>query len=334
MNNLEEMIKDGYVKKTKHPSENLYILNYTPKTQYDSFWNDTTLQCRGLIVDSENKIVSRCFKKFFNYSEVKDEADKYLLNKSYTVYEKVDGSLGISYFVKNKPFIATRGSFESKQALKANQILSSKNIKLDENLTYLFEIVYPENIIVVNYGQKEDLVLLGAIETETGKEIDIHDNHFGFNVCEKINCDSINDLDKNKKNFEGYVVKFEDGFRIKIKLDDYVKLHKLLFGLSTRDVWSCMMTGTELDLSGVPDEIFSWIKLTKNSILNEYKKIESDYSNIFNSIVYKDRKEFAEQATKHKYSGILFKMLDNKNYSEILWNIVKPEHSTYKVTNE
>lgn len=334
MNDLENMIKEGYIKKNKHPFEDLYILNYTPKTQYEGFWNETTKSCRGLIVDKYDNIVSRCFKKFFNYSEVKDKADDYLSNSKYSVYEKVDGSLGISYFIKNKPFIATRGSFESDQAKKATQILSNKKIKLDETLTYLFEIVYPENIIVVNYGNKEDLVLIGAIETETGKEVDIHENFFGFNVCEKVYCDSIENLDKSKSNFEGYVVKFEDGFRFKIKLEDYVRLHKLLFGLSSREIWSCLRSGTELDLSGVPDEIFSWIKSTKNTILEKYNQIEYEYQNTFKNIEYKNRKEFAEKALKYEYSDILFKMLDSKSYSNILWDVVKPDYYTYKVENE
>jgi len=334
MNDLENMIKEGYVKKNKHPFEDLYILNYTPKTQYEGFWNETTKNCRGLIVDKNNNIVSRCFKKFFNYSEVKDQADNYLSNSKYSVYEKVDGSLGISYFIKNKPYIATRGSFESDQAKKATQILSNKKIKLDETLTYLFEIVYPENIIVVNYGKKEDLILIGAIETETGKEVDIHENFFGFDVCEKIYCDSVENLDKNKSNFEGYVVKFEDGFRFKIKLEDYVRLHKLLFGLSSREIWSCLQAGTELDLSNVPDEIFSWIKSTKNKIIERYNQIEYDCQNIFRSIEYKNRKEFAEKALKQEHPGVLFKMLDNRPYSNILWDAVKPDYYTYKAENE
>lgn len=334
MNDLENMIKGGYVKKNKHPFEELYILNYTSKTQYESFWNETTQTCRGLIVDKDNNIVSRCFRKFFNYSEVKDQANNYLSNNSYSVYEKVDGSLGISYFVKNKPYISTRGSFESCQAKKATQILSNKKIKLDQKLTYLFEIVYPENTIVVNYGKKEDLILIGVIETETGKEIDIHENFFGFNVCEKIYCDSIENLDKNKSNFEGYVVKFEDGFRFKIKLEDYVRLHKLLFGLSSREIWSCLRAGTELDLSNVPDEIFSWIKSTKNSIVEKYNHIEFSCQDTFRNIKYQNRKEFAEKALKHEYSGILFKILDNRPYNNILWDFVKPDYYTYRTENE
>lgn len=332
MKNLDDMIKDGYIKKSKHPSEDIYILNYTPKTQYESFWNETTMACRGLIVDQNNNPISRCFKKFFNYNEVKDKADVLLSTLDYSIYEKIDGSLGISYFIGDKPQIATRGSFTSDQAVKANEILNSKKIKLDKNLTYLFEIVYPENKIVVNYGQKEDLILLGIIDNTTEEEIDIHQNKFGFDVCEKIHCSSIHELDKSKSNFEGYVVKFENGFRFKIKLEEYVKLHKLLFGLSSREIWSCLRSGTDVELSGVPDEIFSWIKNTKNSIISDYNNIKEEYKNYFEKIYCHNRKEFAEKALKYRHSGILFKMFDKKSFEKMLWDIVEPAYFTYKGT--
>ena len=35
--------------------------------------------------------------------------------------------------------------------------------------TYLFEIIYPENRIVVDYGDYKGLVLIDVIDNETGK---------------------------------------------------------------------------------------------------------------------------------------------------------------------
>jgi RNA ligase len=330
MVDLDKMIFDGFIKKTKHPIYDIYILNYTPKTQYENFWNETTLSCRGLVVDKDNQILSRCFKKFFNYHEVKSYVDSLLPNLNYSIYEKIDGSLGISYFVNNNFYIATRGSFDSSQAIRANKILENKNIKLDKNLTYLFEIVYPENTIVVNYGQKEDLVLLSVIETSTNKEIDIHENNFGFNTCKKINCNSIYELDKNLNNFEGYVVKFENNYRFKIKLDEYVRLHKILFGVSSRDIWSCLASGSGLQLEGVPDEIFKWIREVEQSILSNYKKVESLCKKDFSSIKNKDRKDFALKALKCSHPSVLFRMYDNKPYDNIVWDIIKPDYFTFK----
>jgi RNA ligase len=119
---LDELIAQGYITKRKHPEEDLFILNYTSKTQYERVWNEFTEQCRGLIVDSSMTIRSRCFRKFFNYDEVSSQVNKRISDGvKFDVFEKMDGSLGILYWIKDKPFIATRGSFESDQAIKATQ---------------------------------------------------------------------------------------------------------------------------------------------------------------------------------------------------------------------
>ena len=44
---------------------------------------------------------------------------------------------------------------------------------LDREYTYLFEIIYPSNRIVVDYGSSRRLVLLAAVHTQTGIELAI-----------------------------------------------------------------------------------------------------------------------------------------------------------------
>lgn len=333
MNDLEYLIKNGYINKNKHPVYDIYILNYTPKTQYESLWNETTKKCRGLIVDSDNNPISRCFEKFFNYNEVKKEIEFLIQKKeNFTIFEKYDGSLGISYFLDGQPRIATRGSFDSVQANKANQILEKKysKVKLDPGLTYLFEIIYPENRIVLDYGELEDLVLLAVIDTKSNKELDLYSCDFGFKTCKKYNCPIENIFNSEIDNFEGYVIRFDNGFRFKVKLSEYVRLHKLIFGLSSRNIWESLKDGKDLDLEGIPDEIFSWIKNTKNKILLEYNDIESSCKNVFSKIFNSERKKFAELATENENSSILFKMYDNKEYQNLIWDKIKPDFYTFK----
>jgi len=340
MNDLYNLIKEGYISRTKHPDHKIYILNYTSKTQYECFWNETTKACRGLIVDSNNNPISRCFKKFFNYKEVKKEVDFLLQKKeNFTIFEKYDGSLGISYFLDGRPNIATRGSFTSQQAIKANKILKSKytSIKLDPDLTYLFEIIYPENRIVLDYGQTEDLVLLAVIDTKTNEELDLDliSNNFGFNVCKKYSYSLEHILTNEIDNFEGYVVRFDNGFRFKVKLMEYVRLHKLIFGLSSKNIWESLKEEKSLDLQDVPDEIFNWIKDTKNKIVSEYQSLEQNCKQIFRNLSFlQDRKKFAEIALKSEYYPILFRMYDNKSYKDLIWEKVKPNFYTFKEDND
>lgn len=328
LEDIDRLVSLGYISRRKHPSENLFILNYTPKTQYEGLWNDTTISCRGLIVDSRNEIAARCFKKFFNYEEVRLDADSRLsCGMSFSMTEKMDGSLGILYWVGGHPFIATRGSFDSEQAIKANEILRSKTTdSLDRKLTYLFEIIYPSNRICVDYGQLEDLVLISAINTESGEEVEPHDHPFSFvdKILPEGDFSSIKA--KNLPNKEGFVVRFSDGFRFKIKFDEYVRLHSLIFSISSRSIWKSLSEGARIPLDAIPDEIYAWAKAEEELIKNNYDFLVGEALSVFSSIRHLPRKEFALESLKHRYSSLLFSMLDGKPYEELAWKMVEPEY--------
>lgn len=330
--NIENLIKENYISKRKHPSEDLFILNYTAKTQYEEFWNETTVSCRGLIVDKNYNIVCRCFKKFFNYEQVLNEVNSLInQNKKFEITEKLDGSLGILYWINNNPFIATRGSFESEQAIRANSILYNKYKhvfnQLDKDFTYLFEIIYPENKIVVNYGNKEDLILLGIINNKTGEEYNTDILNI-FNKAKKYQIEeyNFNNLKSlNKENSEGFVVRAECGFRFKIKFAEYVRLHKLIFGINSKLIWESLKEKKELNLEDVPDEIYNWVKCLKDKLCENYKSIENEAISLFKEIKTNDRKQFAHKALEHKFHPILFKMLDKKSYEYIIWKMIEPD---------
>ena len=66
---LKQMMEEGYINKNQHAIAPITIYNYTQQTQFEYFWNEATLQCRGLILDDNYNIVSRPFPKFFNLGE-------------------------------------------------------------------------------------------------------------------------------------------------------------------------------------------------------------------------------------------------------------------------
>ncbi|MET9842806.1 hypothetical protein ABZZ01_34320, partial [Streptomyces virginiae] len=59
--------------------------------------------------------------------------------------------------------VASKGSFISAQAVWAQRRLDGADTAaLHPGTTYLAEILYPQNRIVVDYGDRRDLVLLAA----------------------------------------------------------------------------------------------------------------------------------------------------------------------------
>ena len=344
---LQRMVVEGYIRTQTHPQYPYTIYNYTEKTQFDRVWNEATLQCRGLIVDDDGKIIARPFRKFFNWGE---EQGTFSLetyrNSQVTVTDKLDGSLGILYA---KPTcgcdeehgdwaIATRGSFMSPQAIHASE-------KLKEYLpywtpqpdtTYLFEIIYPENRIVCNYYDMDDIALLGTVNIpygySTGPEA-VTDwpgpraKTFGYRTFQEA-------LEaQHRKGAEGLVVHFaQNDKRIKLKQPDYVELHRIVTGLNERRVWELMKSGrmyAEI-CEPLPEEFHPWVEQVYATIEKQWYDhwfaAQGEFDNLIGELPKGfSRKDFALKALKCQYTALLFLKLDGKDCGEKIWNLVRPE---------
>lgn len=326
LKHLGEMIREGYVQVQKHPVLDLYIYNYSAKAQYDRIWNETTLQCRGLILNQHGDVIARPFRKFFNLGEMENQI---IPAESFEVYEKLDGSLGILYWHNGKPYIATRGSFTSMQSAKANEILLSKYAHLikdlDPSKTYLFEIIYPENRIVVDYGKTEELILIGVVDTVTGLEEEL--GEFGFPVVKKFH--GVNDIHSLKaleeENKEGFVIKFSGGLRYKVKFDEYVRIHRIITQVSSISIWEYLREGKSLEelLDRVPDEFYNWVKKTNFNLREAFRKIEAQAKAEYR--VLATRKETALYFHQCAYPSVMFNMLDKKDYHDVIWKMLRPQ---------
>lgn len=324
---LQNHLSNKIVAVQKHPTHNLFIYNYTDKAQYDKIWDEVTTKTRGLILDENYNIHATPFSKFFNYEEHQPTD---IPNLPFKVYEKLDGSLGILYWIDNNPYIASRGSFTSEQAQKATNILHTKYKhvipSLNKEFTYVFEIIYPQNRIVVDYGDVEDLYLLSIIHNHTqGEQL----ANIGF-PTPKI-YDGINDISTlkqlNTENQEGFVIKFQNNFRVKIKFEEYLRLHRIVTQVSTKTIWEHLSQNkpTEELLERVPDEFYDWVKQTENQLTTQYNNILQEAT-----LNYKElptRKETALYFQSKPNPKLLFSLLDNRDISKLIWNLIKPEYS-------
>jgi RNA ligase len=325
---LNKYRNEGLLYSQVHPTLPLTIWNYTEKVQYEGLWDEITLSCRGLVTDDRAVVYARPFKKFFNMEE-----GKHTPTSEFEVFEKMDGSLGIMFKYNGEVICATRGSFASDQAVWMSKFAKEYNYQdiIVDGFTYLFEIIYPENRIVVNYGDQERLVLLGIIKTESGEELPYDDISFeGWDIVNKY--DGIRDYSELKSkidnNAEGFVVRFSNGDRMKIKGEEYLRLHKVMTNLSTTAVWEVLSNGGSMDdlLKDVPDEFYGKVKEYEKSLIVQFNQLEEEYQNHFDSIRGLGiRKFFAQTAILFQHPSILFGMLDGKDISPMIWKIVKPE---------
>lgn len=347
---LNKYFEKGLVYKQSHPTLPLTIWNYTEKVQYEGLFDDVTLQTRGLVTDSNGVVVARPFKKFFNIEE-----QKHTPTEDFDVYEKMDGSLGIFFYYEGHWVMATRGSFTSDQAIKGYEMISKYDFtSLHKNYTYLFEIIYKSNRIVVDYNF-QDVVLLGMINTKTGYEVKLFDvddedirfknmiSNVGFKLVKKY--DGIKDYNilksMVKDNEEGFVVRFSNGDRMKIKGEEYLRLHKIMTQVSTTSVWEVLSNGDDIEaiLKDVPDEFYNKVKTYVGDLRYAHFQISEycgKYHDSYRYGKYNDKeveptkKEFAE-FVKNNFEqkglhSVMFAMWDKKDYSSIIWKLIKPKY--------
>ncbi len=364
-------VDKGLIVTQTHPTLPLTIYNYSRECQYNGNWDRYTLACRGLILDNEGNVIAKPFPKFFNWEEIKD--DKYahcegcrrvgmincahpeecggwemrsvIPNEPFEVYEKLDGSLGILFHYDDEWHLASKGSFTSEQAIKGKEMFDKiNNPGLVVGNTYLVEIIYPENRIVVDYGNDERLVLLGCYNNETGEEITLHEMDGWWDMVMKYKTwgEDWETLKREiSKDNEGYVIRFKSGFRMKIKGDEYIRLHKILTNFSTKDIWELLKNGEPLEpfLERVPDEFDNWVKKTIQDLRYACYHIRETAGKLhdrFRYGLYNDvdpeptKKEFADYVMKQPehLRPIMFAMWDgnNERVDDIIWKLVKPKY--------
>lgn len=343
---LQQLIADGYISKRKHPTEDLWILNYTARTQYAKVWTPETIMCRGLVVDERWNVIARGFPKFWNWEEhpeeVRAERLGMIAQGKARFTEKMDGSLIIAFWHNGSWHFTTRGSFESEQAAQAPFIASLgdrwKQFYPNRDYTYLLEIIYPENRIVVDYGPARDMYLLVVIDTKTGQEVLLK----APGPFPRPHVYSQNEVANSawvKPNSEGVVVTFDDGWRCKMKTEEYKRLHKLLCGVTPKSIWEMLVQGEDpADLCDkVPDEFYQWVQKTEAHLRGEYHLIlnqsQVDYF-VGLSHNFPDRKAWAEYVKTTKYPHIVFMMLDNKDRSQAIWKLIKPVGRAFRCADD
>lgn len=331
LNKIKKEVDKGSVAASQ--TDDLTIFKYTRETQLQGLWNDVNREARGIIFRPDGEIVARPFSKFFNLGETPETQLDSLPSERFEAWEKLDGSMGAMYRKGGEFRLATPGSMESDQALHGTELLNQKYGKflslVPEGCTPIFEIIYPENRIVVNYGDEAFLSLL-AIRNLDGTEW--HSNR----VCRlakeanvprprRFSSFSLSSHDF-EDNFEGYVVKYESGLRLKIKSRAYVRIHRLLEFLSPKRVIELIM-GKEYGVTvrDLPKEIAQDFDDIRATVQQEHDRIKLSIAEYAANMPRNQRKESAlwiQSNVPQNLSPLMFLELDGKLTEYKIWETV------------
>lgn len=216
---------------------NLVLFKYS---QIDSdFFNPIVQECRGIILEKDTwKVVAYAFRKFGNFGEsYVDEIDW----ESAVVETKEDGSLIKVYFYDGEWRVGTNGTIFAENAeLNAGPYKNFRQLfdaaaekcgldfsRLNRYYTYVFELCSEFNQVVCPQSEIR-LIHIGTRNNRTFQEVE---TDIGIPHPQRYALSSLEDCIAMAKTFdftkEGFVVKDKNYNRIKVKSEDYVRVHRL-----------------------------------------------------------------------------------------------------------
>jgi tRNA splicing ligase len=244
---LAQYVNRGLVTARHHNTLPLTIYCYSKKAVYSNHWDDITTKTRGLIVSKEGDIIARPYEKFFSIGQptglyIPDVTLSGVLDidKQYgppIVTEKVNGHLGIFWRYGTHWGVATKGSFHSSQAEWATKWLEDHvehkcKLVFPEGYTPIFEIICQDIQPHTIKYDKDELVLLDFVKTDTGEELGRDEftnyaikNSLGYRVT--FPCSLEQALTDDDSSFEGYVVTYnkpqQAPFKLKVKFPTFIE---------------------------------------------------------------------------------------------------------------
>jgi T4 RnlA family RNA ligase len=345
-------IEEGYfnIAPNKFCGLDCYLI--TP--EIDAKWNSKNLHFRSLVVGKDGEVLSSGFPKFFNYGEKPECYPAPEKFQDWRILNKMDGSLVIVDYVNGQLSIRTRGSisYKHQENHKDFELLTKKYPKIldflknNQKYSLLFEILTPNNIIVVR-AKEVEFYFLGAIDKETLQMSNVENlmeiwreiacppvpeqYEFGSN----IDIEGLSQLVKFWKGKEGVVLVYNNGQnRIKIKSDWYCFLHRVKSQLnSSKNLIELyidkQMPSLEQFFSFIETEfdfeIATQLKEEIEKICEAGNKSKKFIDNILDVIhdirKVESRKQQAEMIKRNynQNSSYAFSILDNKEITKQQW---------------
>lgn len=230
-------------------------------------------ECRGIIFDTEGRIMSRPFHKFFNVNE-REETQTHLIDVSqpHVIMEKMDGSMIRPIWLYDRVYLATKMG-RTDIAVEAEKLLSLDQLDWLEDVmmtgaTPIFEYVAPTNKIVIDYTEPK-LVLLAMRNNVSGNYFMPHWAPFEV-VPQYGSVDGgLSEYIARAREMqgrEGDIIRFANGHMIKIKNDWYVRIHK------TKDLIRTDRNIADIIVNEQLDDVLPLLDAADLAIVRAYEK--------------------------------------------------------------
>ena len=314
----------------------------------DDFWNledGFYKECRSVVINiKKDELVLVPFRKFRNLNESDETSYENISNRiskasCVEFANKLDGSMQSARFYDGKVVMAGSQSLnkETSWRLADGYRLLNENegylrmLKDHRDQTFIFEYISQKDAHVVRYDT-EGLFLIGVRDVGTGeessyKEVLRYAKEYGIpttEVFDKTLDQVMGELD-SKKSFEaeGFVVNI-DGFKVKIKYNDYVYMHKVLSAISSINLIIQNIAENRFDdfIAKIPTAYRDRVMKVARIAYDYVAKTETEVEDAFEKAPKENRKAFMIWVTKcvdKKIQGyVRCRYLDGKGSFNVL----------------
>jgi len=347
-----------------YPVEFCGIESYLIIPSIDAKWNRQNLIYRSLIVrGSDFEVCSSGFSKFMNYGEKPDAYPDPEKFRDWVITEKKDGSLVICDYFNDKFNMRTRGtvSHTSQDNAEDFELLPilypelPEFLKQNSNYSLLFEVMTPNNVIVLR-SDEVTFTFLGGINKQDcsalpQSQVDAIAQTLGLPQPEKYKFNDLTDLISIVSAWrgkEGVVVAYNNNQNmVKFKGEWYCCLHRIKSELSSennlieyyvKEGMPNYQTFYNTILTSFDFEIAEQLKGSISRMVDAGKNVKNTVTHMQEFIrgmsKFESRKEQALAiiqsygGEKNNKSGMCFKILDGKelskeDYIKLMWQNLK-----------
>jgi len=354
---LKELFKiheEGWLKMNQYKDQ-LYIFCYSPKCQYEKFWTPLTLSMRGMVLGREGEVIGQCLPKFFNLSEVPETRAENLPREDYEIFQKVDGSMISTFYnpYEERWQHTSKCSFENEYIEAAYRFLPPKMMAntLPLSIMLTSEVRFDTDPMRRVTDTHEGLYLITSwchswvppsigytFGAEWARAVlegprtlsEALSSCLDIGIVSKYDDKLENKLESfnSEKDTEGYVVRFESGFRTKLKTAWYLQLNKVLddFGPGkARETVKEYLTNYDMTMDWVkylPDEMWQEAEDIAGQILEDYNNQIYWVDRYFHRNYSKDKKTFAlavKDLPEAPYLFSKYKDPEGEAYKKLIW---------------
>lgn len=294
------------------------VLSGSDDVTMDSFWDrhgGFYRECRSVVIDiKKDCLVLTPFRKFRNINEGEETSfenlQKRIKEASCVEFsDKLDGSMQSARYYNGEYVMAGSQSLDRNNSWRLadgyrmlmNEIGYQQMLKENEDKTFIFEYISERDAHVVKY-EEEGLFLIGVRDVNSGEEAsyrEVLEYAAKYGVCatkvfDKTLEEVMQELDnKDSSEAEGFVVNI-DGFKVKIKYNDYVYMHKMLSSISSINVIIQNIAEDHFDdmIAKVPFAYRDRVMRVAKIVFDYVKRTNAEIDAAYNEAPKADKKQF------------------------------------------